>query len=130
MTRAVKGASKAAQIRALHKQGHTTRVIAEIVLGLPSDASYKDADRIMAYVRAAARQRGTGSYCASKADRKYTAKPEAKAKKAARHRHRYHTDEEYRKRHFAYYHRFYWERGGREWYANYKRQRRAEAARP
>lgn len=55
---AVKRVSKAEQIRQLAAEGHTTRVIAELVMGVADDAPYKEADRKMAYVRAVVRQRG------------------------------------------------------------------------
>ena len=67
----VKRVSKADQIRALAAQGHTPRVIAELVWGLASDAAYKDVDRKMAYVRVTLRQRKGGT---SKNDKTYKKK--------------------------------------------------------
>ncbi len=61
--------TKKEQIMALHKQGKTTRQIAEAVYGLKPDCMAKTIDKYMAYVRVVTRQRkGSGR---SEHDRKY-----------------------------------------------------------
>ena len=52
--------SKADQIRALGKAGHSTRAIAELVYGLSPDASYAERSKKMAYIRVVLRQRVDG----------------------------------------------------------------------
>lgn len=115
----VKAPSKADQIRALNDGRRSTTEIAALVGCLPS------------YVRVVARQRGTGSYFQSTADRNYQAKPEVKAKRSARKRARHAVDPDFRaalKRADARW----MANGGRDWRNEYKRswraRRKAEAA--
>lgn len=85
--------TKASQIMALHKQGKTTRQIAEAVYGLQPDCMPKVVDKYMAYVRVVVRQRkGSGR---SEHDLKYMNNG-GQAKASARKRMLYHTDQDYR----------------------------------
>ena len=61
--------TKKDRILALHKEGKTTREIAEVVYKLRKGAPQKEADKRMAYIRVVLNQRKGGSY--SDADRRY-----------------------------------------------------------
>ena len=92
----VKTVSKADQIRQLDRLGHSPRIIAEMVLGLPEDASYRQADRKLAYIRAVLRQRIDGRM--SDAQRRYEARPGYKSRRNKLQRERYASDPEYAER--------------------------------
>jgi hypothetical protein len=90
--------TKASQIMALHKQGHTTRVIAEIVYGLTDEIPYKTWDQRMAYVRIVVKQRKGKSL--SVADKRYL-KNGGREKRAQNFVRRYWDDPKFRADHLA-----------------------------
>ncbi len=87
--------TKAQMILDLHKQGKTTRQIAEAVYGLQPDCMARAIDKHMAYVRVVVRQRRGSRRSAT--DQRYLDSG-GYAKAAARHMERYKTDPEFRAR--------------------------------
>lgn len=63
--------TKAERILALHTAGHTPRMIAEIVYGLPANAKSRENDRMFAYIRVVLRQRTNPHYAQSEIDRRW-----------------------------------------------------------